>query len=65
MTEHLNLPAQAEQPTEQRLGKQPSELDSVRVPTASKDGKGNPWERKKTTLPSDSHRNKSTVVTGR
>lgn len=47
MTEHLNLPAQAEQLTEQRFGKQPGELDSARVPTASKDEKGSPWERKK------------------
>lgn len=47
MTEHLNLPAQAEQLMEQRFGKQPGELDSARVPTASKDEKGSPWERKK------------------
>lgn len=42
MTEHLHLPAHAEQFAGQRYEKQPSELDSAGALTASGEEKGSP-----------------------
>lgn len=47
MTEHLHLPAHAEQFAGQRYEKQPSELDSAGALTASGKKRADPERRKK------------------